>query len=166
MTSKFQVAEGLKNIPLFYEFGKFAIHRKKLDDNILLVKYKKSRGPVRKFEAQRKISDPFATLLLDVIDTGTINYELVKDLDQSDKDTFEDLLKRADLVRVLKYQRSKALITDDDLKTRFEVLQGEIMAGNDNIEIIREAKEMIKLLVSKGMMEKKEANEIISELLS
>ena len=56
-------------------------------------------------------------------------------------------------------------MTNEELLERFHVLQGELAAGNDNKDIIREAKEMIKLFVSKGMMDKKEGKELMNDLL-
>lgn len=161
----FQVVDGLKNTPLYVEFGRWCIHRKKLEDHVLLVKHKRSKGPVAGLTRKINISDPLATLLLDVLDTQTINYELIRDCDQADRDFFEELLKRADLIRPLKYQKSKTLMTNDELLERFNVLQGELAAGNDNVTIIREAKEMIKLFVAKGMMDKKEGKELMEDLL-
>ena len=166
ITTKFQVQDGLKTMPAFYEFGKFAIARKRLEDNILVVKYKKSKGPVAGFTNKMSISEPLATLLLDVIDTGTINYELIKDMTQPDRDTFELLIKKADLIRPLKYQKSKTIMSDTELKDRFAVLQGEVAAGNDNASIIREAKELIRLFVAKKMIDKKDANELINDLIN
>ena len=62
----FQVVDGLKNTPLYVEFGRWCIHRKKLEDHVLLVKHKRSKGPVAGLTRKINISDPLATLLLDL----------------------------------------------------------------------------------------------------
>jgi hypothetical protein len=156
---------GIKSVPTYVEFGKFVIHKKKLLDNILIVKYKNSKAPVPVLK-QQTISVPLATLLLNLIDTEAINYELVKDCEDKDRILFENLLKRADLERVLSYDKMKALKTDQDIVSRFEVLKGEIVAGNDNLDIRKELRDIVKLFIEKGKIDKDMGKELMAELFS
>jgi hypothetical protein len=156
-------SKGLNTVPTYVEFGKFVIHKKKLLDNILIVKYKQSKAPVPSIK-QQIISVPLATLLLNLIDTQDINYELIRDCDDKDRLLFEELLRRADLTRVLNYDKTKSLTTDADLITKFDVLKGQILAGNDNLDIKKDLRDVIKVLVQKGKINKNDAKELWDEL--
>lgn len=158
-------SKGIKSVPSYVEFGKFVIHKKKLYDNILILKYKQSKGPVPTLK-QQVITVPLATLLLNLIDTEDINYELVRDLDDKDRLLFENILKRADLIDILKYDKTKSLTTDADLITKFEVLKGEVLAGNDNLDIRKDLRDVIKALTQKGKINKNDALELFHELFS
>jgi hypothetical protein len=156
-------SEGIKSVPTYVEFGKFVIHKKKLLDNILIIKYKNSKAPVPSIK-QQTITEPYAILLLNLLDTQAINYELVKDCDDTDRKKFEDLIKRADLLRVLNYDKTKALKTDADIITRYDCLKGELLAGNDNLDIRKELKDVVKLLCEKGKISKEDGRELMNEL--
>ena len=158
-------SSGIKSVPTYVEFGKFVIHKKKLLDNILIVKYKNSKAPVPVLK-QQTISVPLATLLLNLIDTEAINYELVKDCEDKDRILFENLLKRADLERVLGYNKLLALKTDQDAVDRFQILKGEICAGNDALDIRKELRDIVKLFVEKGRIDKEMGRELMTELFS
>ena len=101
---------------------------------------------------------------MNLLDTQAINYELVKDCDDTDRKKFEDLIKRADLLRVLNYDKMKALKTDADIITRYDCLKGELLAGNDNLDIRKELKDVVKLLCEKGKISKEDGRELMSEL--
>jgi hypothetical protein len=160
--SKFE--SGLENIPTYQEFGKFIIQKKKLlYDNTLLLKYKNSRGPVPNLKRQ-KIEEPLKILLLNILDTGTINYELVKDCSDDDRKLFEQILRRADLVTVLDYKKAKGLTSDNEVVEKWEILKGELLAGNTNQEIRNELKDVTKILIEKGKINKELGKDLISEL--
>lgn len=164
MSKKVNFSDGLKNSSVKYiEFGKLILQTKYLEENKLLVKYKNCKGPVPNFK-QMNISDSLRILIQNLIDTKQINYELIQDCKQNERDLFEQLLKKADLITVLKYKRVETKVTDEDLIQKFNVLQGELMAGSDAPAIKKELKAITEQLIAKGKITEADGKELISEL--
>lgn len=49
---------------------------------------------------------------------------------------------------------------------RFNILRGEIIAGNDSPKIAKEFKVMLMKFMNEGRIPKRQANEILQELLA
>jgi hypothetical protein len=150
----------------YVQFGsRTQINIRKLEDNIILIKYIKNLGPLKNFPAQRHISNELKMILQDLIETGKINVDAQKKLSQPDIQLFERILSLCKLKNYLQYKRYVPTI--DDHIERFELLRSSLVAGNQSEEIKQELVELIKLLsnpfVSKISVE--DANEFI-ELLS
>ena len=148
----------------YLRFGKFDLNHYKLNENILLVKYPKSRGPVAKIKAT-PITDTFKNLMHDLIDTQTINTVIQKRLEESEMDLFELLIKKSGLESQLKYKRVK--MDSDTLIHRFEILRGQLLAGQNSRIMKDEFIKVIKLLSSSEYLNKisaEDANDLISIL--
>lgn len=129
----------------YVQFGnKTQINIKKLEDNIILIKYIKNLGPLKKFPAQKNISDELKLIFQDVIETGRINVDTQKKLSHSDVKLFEKVLVLCKLKTHLNYK--PYVPTIDDHIERFELLRSSLVAGNQSEEIKQELIELIKLL--------------------
>jgi hypothetical protein len=53
---------------------------------------------------------------------------------------------------------------DGEEMNRFEILKGQIIAGNDNRELVKEFKTMLLKLSNEGRVKKAEAREILMDL--
>jgi hypothetical protein len=150
----------------YVQFGSLTqINIRKLEDNIILVKYIKNLGPLKNFPAQKNISNELKLILQDLIETGRINVDTQKHLSQSDVKLFEKVLSLCKLKTHLQYK--PYVPTIDDHIERFNLLRSSLVAGNQSEEIKQELIQLIKLLsnpfVSKISVE--DAQEFI-ELLS
>ena len=129
----------------YIQFGnKTQINIKKLDNNIILIKYIKNLGPLKNFPAQKNISNELKLILQDLIETGKINVDAQKKLSQSDIKLIEKVLSLCKLTTHLQYKRYVPTI--DDHIERFELLRSSLVAGNQSDEIKQELIELIKLL--------------------
>jgi hypothetical protein len=146
----------------YLKFGKFMINIYFLDRNELLVKYL-SYAPVYKIKRQ-KVSDNFKDILLNLFVTNEINYELGKRLKISEKELLEDLINRAGLKIDLKFDSKKLQEKISDIVEDFNILKGQIMAGNDNTELVDNIKIVIEKLVYHKKLTQIQANEIINDL--
>ena len=152
----------LKSKAHYKTFGKFMINMDLLHANELLVKYV-SYAPVYKIK-RSPISTYFTDFLCDLLDTGTINVELYKKLTFKDNRIFDNLVVRAKLANQLGYHKIEQKFDEEHLKTRFEVLRGEILAGNDNTELFDELKFVINELSNKGKISNTDRDELLNEL--
>jgi hypothetical protein len=143
-------------------FGKFIINVIDLDEMILNIRYI-SGSQVPKFK-KVDITEEFYNLLSHLLDTGEINYEVIKQLSDKEKGLVDKLITSAGLKKQLNYKKSKTEPSILDLKNRYNVLSGEIEAGNNSPDIKKELIDIIKLLVDKKIINKLDSIEMINEI--
>lgn len=143
----------------YSEFGKFMINTKLLYDDILLVKYKKSYAPVPSIK-RTKISSLLTSILQDLIITYNINYDLLNGLDENEEELFGNLLNRAGLTIQLKYNKNLIKLTPQKLVDKYNILKGQIIAGNNNGEIIKQIEDLLPKLVEVNRLTEEKAEEI------
>ena len=146
----------------YMQLGKFMINMTMLHNNELLVKYL-SYAPVYKIK-RRKVSDNFRDIILNLFDTNEMNYQLGKKLSIDEKNLLDDLINRCGLKIDLKFDKNKLQDNISDIMEDYKVLRGEIIAGNNNPELIQNIKLVIEKLVYHNKLSEQQANEIIDEL--
>ena len=147
-------------------FGKFMINMNLLCDGILLVKYTKTYAPILSLK-RTKISKEFKIFILDLLKNNKINYEMLKGCTQKDKSVFNNLINRSGVARQLEYDKDTVLNNkenESELKLKFQILQGEVIAGNNSEEIIEELKYVINELVQLNVINLKDSEELIAEI--
>lgn len=156
-----KIQEGLKIKKEYYkEFGKFIINLNLLQDNILLVKYA-SYAPVPSLR-RTPISNGLKYFISHLLDTGEINYQIGRELSEIEKNLLINLMSKSGLKTHLKFDKAKLQEDIDDLIKTFSLLQGEVMAGNNNLK--SEIKAVVNKLVAYGKISQVDGNEILSEL--
>lgn len=143
-------------------FGKFIINYNDLDDLKLNIRYI-SGSQVPKMKKQ-DISIELYNVISSLIDTGEINYTLIKDLKDKEKELLDDLIIRAGLKKQLNFKPSKMEMSTSDLKNKFNILSGEIEAGNNSPKVKQDLTEVINKLVAKRVISKANAVEMLNEL--
>lgn len=124
-------------------FGRFIINRKELfDNNVMLLKYEKSHGPVKDWH-RHKVSDNIKRFVLNLIDTGELNTDLLKQIEeQDDIEYLEKLLNKCQISNQLKYKRY--VYTVNDYVEKFHIIKGSLTAGNNSLTA--QLRELIELL--------------------
>lgn len=128
-----------------------------LHKRVLNVKYKLSLSVVPSFPKQM-ISPTFADLLVDVLEGKSFKLDR---LDTNDKKTFQRLATKAEVVRSLGMGEYHG--EDSDVE-RFNLLKGEVMAGQNSPEVLRELKSYILRFMGDGRLKRNEGAELLSEL--
>jgi hypothetical protein len=151
---------------LYYSFGVFAVHKKSLGDNILNLKYK-SFSQVHKYP-KRQISEDLKDILVDAIETKKINQKLFNALTDSDKSFLTELISEARLKEtfpnIFKTKVGEGIAINENHFDRFEILKGELIAGNSSNEIKKELRLLVQKFMKDGLIEKKDGFGIL-ELL-
>ena len=156
--------EGIKIVSRnrWKSFGKFIINYNDLDDLRLNVRYT-SGSQVPKIKKQ-DITIEFYNVITHLLDTGEINYTLIKELTDKEKDLLDNLINSAGLKKQLNYKPSKTEMSTSDLKNKYNIFSGEIEAGNNSPKVKQELKEIINKLVEKRVISKANATEMLNEL--
>jgi hypothetical protein len=111
----------------------------------------------------RMVSNPIRNLLLDYVLNKKWSMSEVSRLDKDDQKALTDILELVGL------QWELGLDGMDDVSKdmkRFDILKGELAAGNNNKEIIREMQLIVLRLKANRTISKARANELVYELVS
>ena len=146
----------------YVPFGVFYIHKGKLmNENKLGLRYP-SGATIKNIPAQI-VSENIKNLIIKLLEDQKLDYNIMQKLSPSDRELFHNIVYRAKLDNQLGlsgYQDDKY---QEQLR-RFELLRGEILAGNNNPEIMKELKYLILNFMANGKMRKTEGNQILFEL--
>lgn len=149
---------------LYYSFGVFAVHKKSLGDNILNLKYK-SFSQVHKYP-KRQISDDLKDILVDAIETKKINNKLFNALTDSDKSFLTELVNEAKLKETFPniFKSGNGIAVNENPLDRFEILKGELIAGNSSNEIKKELRALINQFMKQKLITAQEGFGILEML--
>jgi hypothetical protein len=146
--------------PRYREFGKYIIHMPHLiDENVLNLKFP-SAGSIPSIKPV-KIDDNYKQFIMDVLDTNKVNKRHHETLTSEEKNHFAKIARGAKITNTLNFNPEEE---DDEDYKRFELLIGEINAGNDNPKMIAEVKRLLKKYVENGRISKLKATDILLEL--
>jgi hypothetical protein len=164
------------------DFGRYCIHVPSLKTYVLCVKYPSlaSIPDLPKVDLSEELRD----FLLDLTSGGNprnppgsqsarIDQRLYAALSKEDKHLFDTLAHRAQVDEQLGLRLDKNLWEpkgvsggyppEDDLK-QFEIVRGEIIAGNDAPELLEQLKKFVLKFLRDGTLSKTEAADLLGEL--
>lgn len=143
-------------------FGKFKIDAHKLMDNTLVLKT--IIGNAVTNLPTRRISPLLADIITSLTKDTQPSLDDMYKLQDEDKRILNDLMKRSHLIGKGINVPSHDKTSDYADITKFEIMQGELGAGNDSHSLIKEYKLQILLLLKKGLLRKNEANDHLMQL--
>ena len=145
----------------FVPFGKYAIHRFKLNDGILMLR-SKSNNTILTLPPQ-KISKSIADILKQVVIGGTPSFEAISGLDAEDKELLHKIVR---LSRVELSVPTPDLSKREQDRHRFQLLRGQLLCGNSSQEIIKELKGLLLKFIANNSIPKTQANAVLFELMN
>lgn len=144
----------------YQQFGRYVIHLPSLKKQILNIKHKcistiMSLPP-------RPISKDIQALVYDILEHGRLTPKIYSSLSREDKQYIDCVLTKAQLDEKLGIQMDRQE-QREDIK-RFELLRGEMMAGNDAEEIRKELKMYLLRFMNDGILPRHKATQLLIEL--
>lgn len=144
---------------LYTPFGRYYIQKMKLDDNIL--QFKSHSGLQPGSLPTERVSTALANVIHTFL-TETPNYEEIAKLTEEDKYKLATVCKKCQLTSPAIPKLKTITQQEDD---RFEVLRGQLIAGQDNKQLAKEFKVLMLKMVNEGRVPKRQSNEILHEML-
>ena len=148
--------------PNYKTFGKYVIHVGHLvDKNVANFKYP-SLASIPSIKPI-PITDDYKDFILDMLENERPNERLLKRLSTEEQKHFERVLKGAGLLNEFKIKK----IGDEEEKNeieRFNILRGEVLAGNNNDNVLKELKLLIVKFVNDGRIGRQEGLNMLMEL--
>ncbi len=145
----------------FSPFGKFIVDTNKLASNILDVRTQRG-NKIPKYK-QHQMSGQLAKTMKRIMGGRMIDEYDFNEMPMEDQTYLWDLAKDAKIMDRLNLPTPKRT-KDGEEENRFEILKGQIMAGNDSKELVKEFKTMLLKFSNDGRIKKAEAREILLDL--
>ena len=147
----------------FHKLGSKWIRKSDLMKNKLCIR-QPSNQSVPSLPVQR-ISKKLATLLIGILDNGKPEYSEMEELSDEDKQTL------CSISSITKLGSKLSLPTPNKSKNekeehRFLVLKGQILAGNDSPQIVKELKTLLMKFMNDRRLSKTEVLSILETLVS
>ena len=164
MNRKIKIGKGIavQEQPRYRTFGKYIIHIPYLEnDNVLNVKFQ-SMGSIPSIKPV-SIDDNFKEFIMDILNTSQVNQQHYNSLTEAEKAHFHKIVKGAGLSNALKFKADDKIDDKKDVK-RLDILVGQIVAGNDNDKVMKEAKELIKKCVSNGSITRHRGMDLLFQI--
>ena len=161
LTKKNQKENKLKS------FGNYLINNDVLQKGFLSILYT-SGHPIQGFP-KVMISSNLKMIINDILFTKKFSEEDYTILDDSEKRLFDDLLsfcklEMIDTIKLYKHKKYTDKSRDEDIK-QFNILKGEIIAGNDNPDVIKQMKVLVMKLLDQKVITKKDYTKIITTMM-
>lgn len=146
----------------YTQVGKYLINKKKLGEGILMVKSPCGQS-VKNLPSER-IEKEVVSILQTICGGGLPDYEHIDGLNKEQKEKLHKVLKGVgyDAVKIPNPKKNE----EEQQNDRFNILKGQIIAGNDNKEMVKEFKFLLLKMLHDGRLPRREAQEILIDLTS
>lgn len=149
-------------IPNFIGFGINEINAKSLDKGIL--KIRRNTGSNYMDMPSRHVSDNMKNIIKRIVGGGVPKYEELTKLDEDEKEYLHKIISRSNLDDKLSIPAPSKDQQEKDIH-QFEIMRGQIMAGNDSVELVKKFKLLVRKLSKQGLLPKADVEDILDTLL-
>jgi hypothetical protein len=155
--------KGIQPVKKYHPFGKYFVNSHKLNNGSVLSIKSKSGTNVREYPS-KTVSRNLGHVIKTIIGGGVPSWNDMEKLTDDEKDYLYKVSKRAEFSDKITIPTPSKDQQEKDIH-EFDVCKGEIMAGNDSKELIKKFKLLIIKLSKNGSIPKREASEVMQELL-
>lgn len=147
----------------FHKFGNKWIRKSDLMKDKLCIRQPSNQSVIG-LPVQR-ISKKLATLLIGILDNGRPEYSQMEDLSDEDKQTLCSISSATKLGNKLSLPTPNKSKNEKE-EHRFHILKGQILAGNDSPQIVKELKTLLMKFMNDRRLSKTEVLSILETLVS
>jgi len=155
--------KGIMETPRFIKFGKYLLNNHKLNNENIFALKRPSGGNIVELPSI-KISDNLSGVIKKMLGGSIPTYSDISKLSEPEKAYLHKISQKSNILDKFDIPAPSKDQKEKDIH-EFEVLKGEIMAGNDSKELIKKFKLHIMKLSKNGTLPKNEVHEILSELI-
>lgn len=158
---KIAYGQGITPNPKYYPFGRYLIDSNNLAQDVISIKNMKG-GSLKGFQ-NKKVSRHMASLVRKIIGGQILSSSDTDSLTQDEREYLHSVAKKSNILDKFDIPAPTKDSKEKELHS-FEVMKGEIMAGNDNKEFIKRFKVLLSKLQRDGDLPRKEVEEILGDL--
>jgi len=153
---------GIEESPRFVKFGRYLVNNKKLNNENIFALKRLSGGNIVEFPSL-KISENLKGVIKKIIGGSVPTYSDINKLSEPEKAYLHKISQKSNILDKIDVPAPSKDNFEKDIH-QFEVMKGEIMAGNDSKELLKKFKLHIVKLSRNGSLPKKEVTEILEDL--
>jgi hypothetical protein len=154
--------DGIEPVPRYYKFGRWLVNLHKLNGEGIFVVRRPSGSGIAEFPSI-KVSEKLGNVFKKMIKGGSLTYSDINGLTEAEKIYLHKVSSKAQIVDKFDIPAPPKEEVDKEIHT-FEVMKGEILAGNDNAELIKKFKLLLVKLMRTSKINRKQGYEILEEL--
>lgn len=151
-------SKGIVPTPRFIPFGKFVIHKAKLDKDIIAIK--RPAGSSLQDLPSRRVSRSLGLVIRKMVGGNVATFDELNKLDKDDQEYLHHLASRSNLIDKLNIPTPKKDEDEKDINL-FEVLRGQVLAGNDSLDLIKKFKQLILKMSDRDLIPKGQVRELL-----
>ena len=162
-TSLVDYNQGIQSVKKFVPFGRYLINRHRLNDDVISIS-RPSGNRIKDFPS-RRVSQNLCKVFKQIVGKGHASFEDLEILNDEERSYLYNIAKASNLLEKIDIPAPPQDKTDE-LVNKYEILKGQILAGNDNREMVKEFKESLLRLSELKLMPKSQTREILMDLTS
>ena len=151
---------GVASVEAKIKLGRYTLNARKLAEGVVQLRSAKG-GAVHKFPSQT-VSDAVASALRKIVSGGALSFDDISGLDESERRYLHDVATHSGISTNLPQPKDARAAQSD----RFTVLRGELVAGNDSQELVREFKGLLLSMANNGQLPRAQAYAAMTDLLA
>jgi hypothetical protein len=160
---KVDTSHKVEKVPSYIQFGKHLLHQHNLLGGILQIR--RHSGNIINELPRQSIGGKLRNVLIKLTGTGSPSFEDINELSSHEKEILNKVVKHCKIDQRLLVPTPDKTKEEQDMN-RLQILSGEITAGNNNPTIVKELKTLLLRLKNSGRIPKREAHEIMEDLLT
>jgi hypothetical protein len=152
---------GITESPKFIPIGRYLINKRQLDKDIVAIKRK--GGSIINTLPSQRVSRKLGNVIKKIVGGHIPSYDDFNELSNEDKVFLDKVAKETRIDDKLSIPAPKKNDEEKDIN-QFEILKGQILAGNDNPDVVRKFKTLILKLSNNNLIPKGQVRELLLEL--
>ena len=146
----------------FIPFGKYLLSLKQLQKNKFMLRTK-AKNPVLSFKTLT-LTRKTKAIVQKLLQNLEVSFEEIDALSEDEKNIINQIVEKTEIDTRLRVPNTKRSKLEKDLN-KFNVLRGSIIAGNDNVELLKDFRRLLLSLTNENYISKKECNQVLLEML-
>ena len=157
-----KAAKGVEKEKRYIPFGRYVINKHQLKNkDIMMIKTMKG-GSIGQLPTT-KVSNPLSNVIQKMMGGHIPSFDDINCLSADDKHMLHHITKKSYIDLSVPAPNKDKLAQE---MNRFEILKGEMLAGNDNKEMIKEFKIMLLKFMNDGRLPRRQGQEILTDLVA
>ncbi len=145
------------------QFGRYVLSRNDLENGSSVhIRYRNGQ-PVKNIGPKRVVGGSVGAIVRDIADGKAPQQKHMSQITEDEREYLSGLIKTCNIA-IPKGVKTEKKTPKQKEHNEFEILKGQVLAGNDNPEIIKKFKNMLKKMVQSGQLNADDVRAIVDEL--
>jgi hypothetical protein len=147
----------------YMPFGRYVINKRRLGEGIISIRT--PCGACLNDIKSERVSPNILGVVRTILGGGSPTFEDIEKMSDDERNYIHKLASRAELLDRLNVPAPDKKKDDQDIN-KFEIMKGQIMAGNDSEKLHKDFKLLVVRLMDKKLLPKRQATDILFKMAS